>query len=70
MKSVIRLFALLVAVAGLASASLTPAAARNQQKHVSMIASGPITADMPGPEPCALDGDCAALTGSNTAPGR
>lgn len=52
MKSAIRLFALLVALAGLASAAFSPAATHAQPRHVSILASGPFTTEMPAPLPC------------------
>jgi len=61
MKTVIRMFALLVAVAGLAFAAFAPAASHAQPKHTSIIAGSPVTAAMPGPAPCGFDG-CVAAT--------
>jgi hypothetical protein len=66
MKSVIRMFALLVAIAGLASASYAPATTPAQSKHTSMFMSGRgPTPDTPGPLPCGFDGTCLVQTASN-----
>ena len=70
MKSAIRLFALIVALAGLASAAFSPAATHAQPRHISILAGGPITADMPAPPPCVGNGTCAALAGSNISSDR
>ncbi len=45
MNSAIRMFALLVAIAGLAAASFAPATSQPLSKHASMAANGP------GPRP-------------------
>jgi hypothetical protein len=60
MKTIIRMFALLVAVAGLAFAAFAPAASHAQPKHTSIIVGSPSTADVPGPAPCGFDGCVAA----------
>jgi len=60
MTSVIRLFALLVALTGLASAAFAPAATHAQPRHASILVSGPTTADLPMPDPCQLGGACFA----------
>ena len=65
MKSVIRMFALLVAIAGLAAASFAPATTQNLSKHASMTASGPGPLDLPGPLPCQSDGTCFVQNTSN-----
>jgi len=65
MKSAIRLFALLVALAGLASAAFAPAATHAQPRHASILVSGPITADVPEPDPCSIGGACFAQASSN-----
>lgn len=65
MKSVIRIFALLVAVAGLASASFAPANTQTMIKPASLSASGPGPLDLPGPPPCTMDGTCVTQTASN-----
>lgn len=69
MKTVIRMFALFVAIAGLASAAFAPAATHAQPKHVSIIASSPVTADYPI-DPCG--GVCVSetMTGANATSGR
>ena len=61
MKSFVRIFALLVAFAGLASASLTPAntKARAMQNSVTATNPGP-TIDLPLPLPCQSVGACYA----------
>jgi hypothetical protein len=62
MKTAIRAFALVVAIAGLASASFAPAA--NQTISVrSSVRTGPTPDDsggggLPGPIPCQLQGTC------------
>jgi len=61
MKSAIRLFALIVALAGLASAAFSPATTHAQPRHVSIIANGPVTAGYPAPPTCGIDG-CVAST--------
>lgn len=50
MQSAIRLFALVVAIAGLASASLSPAPTHFRSEHVSIMAGSPV--NLPGPLPC------------------
>jgi hypothetical protein len=65
MKFVIRMFALLVAIAGLASASFAPATTQTLIKHASMSASGPGPLDLPGPLPCDSDGTCLVQTALN-----
>ncbi len=65
MKSAIRLFALIVALAGLASAAFSPAATHAQPRHISILANGPITADMPAPPPCMPGGTCFVQATSN-----
>ncbi len=49
MQSVIRLFALAVAVTGLAFASFAPARTQNHSRPVSIMAG---TVNLPGPIPC------------------
>ncbi len=58
MKSAIRMFALLVAIAGLASASFAPATTQPMPRHASASASGPGPLNLPGPLPCESDGTC------------
>ncbi len=50
MQSVIRLFALVVAITGLAFASLAPVRTQNHSRHVSIMAGS--SANLPGPLPC------------------
>jgi hypothetical protein len=64
MKSVVRMFALLVAVAGLVSASFAPATTQPPTKHAALTANGPGPDDLPGPPPCTLDDSCVAQTAS------
>jgi hypothetical protein len=65
MNSAIRMFALLVAIAGLVAASLAPATSQPQSKHTSVAISGPGPLDLPGPPPCTSDGTCLVQTASN-----
>ena len=65
MKVAIRIFALFIAFAGLASASFVPATTKAVSTHVSMTASGPgPTINLPGPVPCQLDNTCFASSTS------
>ena len=64
MQTAIRLFALLVAIAGLGFAAFAPAATPAQPRHASIIVSGPITAEYPAPPTCGLDG-CVAANSSH-----
>lgn len=57
MKSAVRVFALLVAVAGLASASLSSANMPKLPSHMTTAVNGP-SPDMPYPLPCQSDGSC------------
>jgi hypothetical protein len=59
------MFALLVAIAGLASASFAPATTQPLTRHITASASGPGPDDLPGPPPCWFDGTCVAQTASN-----
>ncbi len=61
MKTAIRFFALLVAIAGLASASLAPATTQARVSHNSMAATdpGPLI-NLPVPLPCQSVGECFA----------
>jgi hypothetical protein len=59
MKTAIRIFALLVAFAGLASASLSSTAAHRLPAHMSTAVTGPQPA-LPAPLPCQSTGDCIA----------
>ena len=65
MKSVIRMFALLVAIAGLAAASFAPATTQTLSKHAAVAASGPGPLDLPAPLPCQSDDTCMVQTASN-----
>ncbi len=61
MKTVIRFFALFVAIAGLASASLAPANTQVRTLHTSVNATDPEpTVELPGPLPCQSVGACFA----------
>ena len=64
MNSVIRMFALLVAIAGLAAASFAPAPSQPLSTHASMAASGP-GPDLPAPPPCSSDGTCTVQAASS-----
>ena len=63
MTTAIRVFALLVAVAGLASASFSPATTQNQQRHVSITAAS--RDSIPAPLPCESIGACEVQPGSS-----
>ncbi|MGD0480336.1 MAG: hypothetical protein ABSA42_09210 [Terracidiphilus sp.] len=65
MTTAIRMFALLVAIAGLAAASFAPAATQTPSGNASMSESGPGPLDLPGPLPCQSDGTCLVQTASN-----
>ena len=65
MNSAIRMFALLVAIAGLAAASFAPATTQTLSRHASMSESGPGPLDIPAPLPCQSDGTCLVQTASN-----
>ena len=65
MKSAIRMFALLVAIAGLAAASFAPATMQTLSRPASMSESGPGPVDIPAPLPCQSDGTCFVQTSSN-----
>jgi hypothetical protein len=65
MKHVIRMFALLVAISGLAAAIFAPATSAAQPKHAPIAISGPGPLDLPGPPPCSSDGTCVVQTASN-----
>jgi hypothetical protein len=62
MKAAIRIFALLVAFAGLASASFSNTAnPTTVPAHMSSAVSGPDPLDnLPGPLPCQSNGSCIA----------
>lgn len=61
MKTAIRLFALFVAIAGLAAASLAPANTQIHSAHKSVITGdpGPLIS-LPSPMPCQSVGACYA----------
>ena len=63
MKTVIRFFALFVAIAGLASASLAPANTQARVSYNSVAATdpGPLV-NLPGPLPCQFNGTCLMST--------
>lgn len=65
MNSAIRMFALLVAIAGLAAASFAPANTQPLPKHTTFTANGPGPLDLPGPLPCESDGTCLVQTASS-----
>lgn len=67
MKTALRMFALLVAVAGLGAAAFVPAATHAQPRHTSMLATSPVMAALPAPNPgggC-YPGSCVVSPGSN-----
>jgi hypothetical protein len=64
MKTAIRMFALLVAITGLAAAAFAPATTQPLAKHTTMAASGP-GPDLPGPPPCSESGTCVVQAASN-----
>ena len=49
MKTTLRMFALLVAVAGLGAAAFVPAASHAQPGHASILATSPVIAALPIP---------------------
>lgn len=51
MKTTLRMFALLVAVAGLGAAAFVPASTHAQPGHTSVLVSSPIIAAVPIPCP-------------------
>ena len=65
MTTAIRLFALFVAIAGLAAASIAPATTQPLPRSVSISESGPGPLDLPAPPPCTADGTCLVQTASN-----
>jgi hypothetical protein len=67
MKAAVRIFALLVAFAGLASASFSNTANPTVPAHMSSAVSGPGPMDnggggLPAPLPCQSNGSCVAPT--------
>jgi len=66
MTTAIRMFALLVAITGLAAASYAPATSQQPlPRNVSMSESGPAPMSLPAPPPCSFDGTCLVQTASN-----
>ena len=65
MNSAIRMFALLVAIAGLAAASYSPANPSTTSRHLIVTVNGPGPLDLPGPLPCSSDGTCGVQSASN-----
>jgi hypothetical protein len=66
MKAAIRLFALFVAVAGLASASLAPANTQIRSTHNSVTANDPAPLILlPAPLPCSSVNACFASSTSS-----
>ena len=65
MKSAVRIFALLVAVAGLASASFAPANTPTAPKYSPALVGGPGPLSLPGPLPCQFDGTCVVAPSSH-----
>jgi uncharacterized protein YggE len=65
MNSAIRMFALLVAITGLAAASYAPATAQPLAKLAPITISGPGSQDLPAPPPCMADGTCLVQMASN-----
>jgi len=61
MKTAVRFFALFVAIAGLASASLAPANTQVRSAHNSVTVSDPIpNTNLPAPLPCQSVNACYA----------
>jgi hypothetical protein len=60
MKVAVRVFALLVAFAGLASASFSSSASQTNATHVSNAAIDPGPLSLPYPVPCQSNGSCVA----------
>ncbi len=61
MQTTLRMFALLVAVAGLGAAAFVPAATQAQPRHTSILATSPLAA-MPAP-PCPVLGCVVSTSG-------
>jgi hypothetical protein len=57
MKTTLRMFALLVAVAGLGAAAFVPASSQTQPRHASILVTNPASA-LPFPLPCQANGTC------------
>jgi hypothetical protein len=62
MKVAVRVFALLVAFVGLASASFSSTKMQTLPSHMSSAVSGPAPMALPAPLPCQSVGDCVAPT--------
>jgi hypothetical protein len=60
MKVAVRVFALLVAFAGLASASFTSSAPQTKPTQVSNSENDPGSLSLPYPLPCQANGSCVA----------
>jgi hypothetical protein len=65
MQTAVRMFALLVAVAGLAAASYTPGNPSAPSLHPIVTVNGPGPLDLPAPLPCESDGTCLVQTATN-----
>lgn len=63
MRFAIRAFALIVAFAGLASASLSSANTQGVSSRLSMTANAPGPLSLPGPLPCQANGTCPSPSG-------
>jgi hypothetical protein len=59
MKTAIRVFALVVAFVGLASASFNSSTPKTLPAHMTTAVTGP-TPDLPAPLPCTSNGSCVA----------
>lgn len=60
MSFTVRMFALFIAIAGLASASFAPTPIQSMVRQRSMVTNDPGTLKLPGPLPCQADGSCVA----------
>jgi hypothetical protein len=58
MKVAVRVFALLVAFVGLASASFSSSASQTRPAHVSNAVTDPGPLTLPYPPPCSANGSC------------
>jgi hypothetical protein len=65
MQTAVRMFALLIAVAGLAAASFTPGNSSAPSQHPIVTVNGPGPLDLPAPLPCESDGSCMVQTATN-----
>ena len=66
MKLAIRAFALVVAFAGLACASMPSANNSANSSRLSVAANGPGPLSLPGPLPCQSTGQCVVSPDSTT----